>query len=967
MALSARSLLYVPTTGDRIYEIDPVAMAVTTNGQIQVPSGSAGPLQFTPDGGTAYFLNRSSICSTCPPIFKLDVQAHSVSGWLPSDGSNPPAIDQIFVAGNNRVFGYTASSTQLWDIATSPLGLSASVLGTVPTSNVVAVAVSDERPAARFLYLLVSDHNFYRVNLANNGIDGVSSLDPANGTVLSFASIPAQSGATSLFQINPIQPVVPGGTTVLIGQFIDPVGRPVFGVPAAFTADPAVTIVTPSLVTTAGGWAQTAVTAPSVSNTYSVNLSGASLSANFQLVVGAGTSSGNSLISLYAGDGQLLRQNESTLETQQPLTVKVTDSDGNPLADTTVSFSVTEGLGSVFPNAVTTDTNGLASVDYTTAVLQSNTPFLLSKVTANSVYGSVEFYETTQDALANDPHQPNSLVVTPANLKLTIPQGGFIPGGIAVSTLSGRTGQGIPNVGLRITDPVDETAPSTVLVCRGLTRGDNNGISRCDVQAFCQPTVNFPHIFVAHVRVGEYKSYGLEVTVTAGTATVLNVASGNNQTGHPSDSFTLFARVTDGCNQPVTVNGLVWSIIQGSASFSSAQDSSDSAGNVSARVTLGAAAGPVRVQLSGPGLTPIVFSLTTQITASVISLVSGGGQSVIVGQAFPNPVIFSVRDANNNPVSGTTVNFSVSGSATINPASANTNAQGLVQTSVTAGSDAGTIVVTATSSPFSATATLSAHIAGPDLTSGSFTNAASGSAGMTPCGWVTVRGTGVASAVQGVVPAVSFFGSLPTTLAGLSISVQQGSNNIPVPIQSVANDQSGQRATFQAPCELTSGFATVVVTVNGVSSNPVNVQVFALQPGIFTTLNSNGKQYGSVIRAVDGTYVTPANPAQRGERCYIVVTGLGQVTPAAVTNSAGTGAAQNTNVPMLIFLNGNAVGALSARYLFGSVGSYVVEFRIPSDAPIGPDQSLLVVGLINNGNDFVVGNTVLLPGVIAAP
>ena len=222
---------------------------------------------------------------------------------------------------------------------------------------------------------------------------------------------------------------------------------------------------------------------------------------------------------------------------------------------------------------------------------------------------------------------------------------------------------------------------------------------------------------------------------------------------------------------------------------------------------------------------------------------------------------------------------------------------------------AGTIVVTATSSPFIATATLSSHLAGPDLTSSSFTNAASGSAGMTPCGLVTVSGTGVAPAVQGVVSGVSFFGSLPTTLAGLSISVQQGANNIPVPIQAVANDQSGQQANFQAPCELTPGTATVVVTVNGVSSNPVSVPVFAVQPGIFTSPGSNGKQYGAVIRAVDGTYVTPSNPAQRGERCYMVVTGLGQVTPAATTNSAGTGAAQNMNVPMLVFLNGNAVAA----------------------------------------------------------
>src|SRR6185295_3304860 len=123
----------------------------------------------------------------------------------------------------------------------------------------------------------------------------------------------------------------------------------------------------------------------------------------------------------------------------------------------------------------------------------------------------------------------------------------------------------IPNVGLRITDPVDETAPSTVLACKGLTRGDNNGISRCDVQAFCQPTFTLPHVFLAHIRVGEIKSYVLEVTVTNGSASTLNIVSGNNQSGHPSDSFTLFARVTDGCGQPSAASGLNWAVIQGSA------------------------------------------------------------------------------------------------------------------------------------------------------------------------------------------------------------------------------------------------------------------------------------------------------------------------------------------------------------------------------------------------------------------
>ena len=281
---------------------------------------------------------------------------------------------------------------------------------------------------------------------------------------------------------------------------------------------------------------------------------------------------------------------------------------------------------------------------------------------------------------------------------------------------------------------------------------------------------------------------------------------------------------------------------------------------------------------------------------------------------------------------------------------------------MTAGSTPGNIVVTATSGTSSATATLSSHAAGPTITSSSFTNAASGAVGMAPCGFVTVTGTGVAPTVQGVLSAVTFFGAYPYSLGGLSITV----NNVPVPIQAVANDQFGQRANFQAPCELTGTSATVVVTANGATTIVNNVPVASVQPGIFTFTGSNNKVYGAVIREADGTYVTSANPARQGEKVYVVATGLGQATPTLITNSAGTGS-QNVILPTAVFLNGRGIPGLSARYLFGWVGAYLVEFQIPADAATGVDQNLLVVETSTDGNTFLgVSNTVLMPAVSAS-
>lgn len=961
IVLSSRAHLYV-ATADNLYDIDPVTLSVTPSGKIPLP-GHPGALHFTPDGNSAYFLNGSP-CSTCSPVYKLNVQSHSISQWLPDNNGTPPVVDQILVAGNDRVFAYSSATTKLWDVTPTPLALTPSVLGNIPTSSVLAAAVSNERPSSRYLYLLIADHSFYRVSLANNGIDGASSLDPANGTTLSFVPIPSQSGASSLFQINPIQTVAPGAQTILIGEVLDPAGRPVFGVHASFSANSAtgINIQTPSLVTTAEGWAQTVVTAPSAPGTYTVTLAAGSLSADFQLVVGTSHTGGDARISIYSGDGQLLRQNESTIETQQPLTVRVTDAQGNPLQNIAVGFSVTEGLGTVPPGEVTTDINGLATTNFTSGTLFSNTSYLLSKVTASSALGSVEFYETTQDATVSDPHPPNSEILTPVNQRLTISQGGFLPGAITARTLSGHTAQPIPNVGLRLADPNDLTKMSSVVSCQGLSRGDNNGISSCDVQAACPPSVFAGETATAFIAVGEYKYYGLTVTITAGVPSQLSLVSGNNQTGSPGDSFTLVAQVTDGCGQPAGgFSGLDWAVIQGSADLSQAQTSSDSAGSVSARVTLGSVAGGVRVQLTGPGLTPAIFNLTTQILATSMSLVSGSGQSAITGQAFANPVVFLIRDASNNPLPGLTVSFSASNGASVNPASATTDAQGHVQTAVTAGATPGSIIVTAKYNTLSATATLSSHLQGPQVTNTSFRNAASFAVGLTPCGLATVTGDGLASTIQGVVSGVNPFGPLPYGLAGVSITV----SGFLAPIQAVANQNNVQQVNFQAPCNLAPGTATIVVTVNGASTTVTGVPVFNVQPGIFTyTMPGSNKLYGAVIHASDGTYVTPTNPAQQGERYYVVVTGLGQVAPAASTGSTGTGS-QNVNLPIIIGVADRGVPVLSARYLIGSVGAYIVEFQLPLDSPVGTDQSLAIAAL--DGDQYKFGNPVFLPKVIAAP
>jgi len=976
VTLSPRGLLYVAFDANQVDEIDPATMGITAQIPVQA---LPGPLRFTPDGTTAYIPNRN-VCSSCYSLLKLTIATRTVQNWPPNDGSVPipPVFDDVFIGGNSLVFALASNaSTKLWDVTSTPFAVVPSALGNAPTPGlpinfVSSAAVSNERPSARFLYLFIpaASSPLIRWNLATGGIDQQIGASVQSGTSLTFAPIPPQTGATNFLRIDSVQTLGAGANSTLSAQVLDSLGRPVFSVPACFTADSStLTIANPSQVSNSDGWVQTAITAPALAGSYNVTLgvgpsclSAPTASTTFAITVGGTTGGGTSpQFTIISGNGQLIRQ---TVAAPQPLTVKMTDASGAPVSGAQVDFAVAQGTGHVDVLTTSTDSDGLASTNFISGSVNSAVSFQSSTITATSALGAVTFVETVHNALPDEPNQPSIRIATvPEGGDLTIAQGGRLTGAITAQSTSLHVPQfnvPIPNIGLRLADPASPKQPSPLASCDGSTLGDNLGVSRCDVVVGCLAAgTSFPQIATATIAAGEYGFSPLRITVTKGSPTLLTIVSGNNQSGNPGSFLNLTARVTDGCNQPSGNVPVTWSVIQGTGTLQNVQSPTFNDGTTSARLVLGSSAGTVQVQVSAGGITPVVFTLTNRTVISGIGVVSGSGQSVNTGQAFPNPVVFVIRDASNNPVPGVVVSFSASGSATLGSTTATSNAQGQVQTTVTAGATPGTITVTASFSNFSASATLSSHLPGPEITVSSFKNAASLVGGLTPCGLITVTGNGLAPGVQGVLSGLSAFGPLPYSLGPVtSVTI----NNIPAPLQAVANQNGVQQINFQAPCELQAGSATVVINVSGGSATVSNVPVFQVQPGIFTFAGPNNIAYGAAIRAVDGSYVTPSNPARRGETLYMVVTGLGQTTPPIVTNSAGSGI-QTVAVPVVVGLSDRGVPVSTATYLFGSIGAYLVKFQVPTDSPIGPNQALAVAALTNNGTTYVFGNPVYLAAV----
>jgi uncharacterized protein (TIGR03437 family) len=172
---------------------------------------------------------------------------------------------------------------------------------------------------------------------------------------------------------------------------------------------------------------------------------------------------------------------------------------------------------------------------------------------------------------------------------------------------------------------------------------------------------------------------------------------------------------------------------------------------------------------------------------------------------------------------------------------------------------------------------------------------------------VTVFAIGVGSTLT--QPVFAGTGKLPTSLAGISVTIMQ-ETNLPAPILVVSpgprcpNCPVLTAITIQVPYELyqpPGGLDNIVqsvnlfVTENGVAGNWIIVIPQSDQIHILTTcdtvfggwVSANGRCSWEVTHA-DGTLVSNANPATAGEQLVAYAVGLGATNPAVATGQPAT-------------------------------------------------------------------------------
>lgn len=259
-------------------------------------------------------------------------------------------------------------------------------------------------------------------------------------------------------------------------------------------------------------------------------------------------------LTIVAGNGQVTPQ---YFNSSVPLTVEARDTRGNPIPNLPLTWTVTQGQGTIVAPPATTDANGMAG-----ALFDGNvTPglsFSQETVTVSSSVGSVNFLITTViNRLSNGSIAELPLVQLlsppPESRTLTGKAGSTIHGAIAIQVVdqSGiQSGLPIPNVGVHVVNG-DGSSGTPAAQCAGEPLTDANGNASCDLVL-----TGAPGVYSISADVGEFRIMPVIIlTITAGgSSCTYSVSASSLQFAGNNGLGTLTVNTQSGCTWTVVSN-----------------------------------------------------------------------------------------------------------------------------------------------------------------------------------------------------------------------------------------------------------------------------------------------------------------------------------------------------------------------------------------------------------------------------
>ena len=378
------------------------------------------------------------------------------------------------------------------------------------------------------------------------------------------------------------------------------------------------------------------------------------------------------VVSIVQGDSLSGRVGEVLAE---PLIVEVIDGADRPVAGATVVVEIEGAVAT--PDTITTEGDGRASAEITLGS-QVGAATGLVRVIAPESPVDVEA-DFTVIALAAS---ANGLVLVSGDEQVA-PAGAALADPLVVAVTDEF---GNPIEGVAIT----WTAEGGGSVSDATTTTDAGGLT--SVTRTLGPT--------AGIQTTLATSEGLAGspvvfthTVTAGSASGVQIVSGDDQTGPPRQTLSepLVVAVVDEAGNPVVGAAVTWVVTAGGGTLDPPTGTTDGNGNASTSWTLGPSAGANAAQAIVSGVGQAEFTATAAAgRASDIAIVSGDDQTAPAGSRLPAGLVVRVVDGDDNPVSGVPVTWSVeSGGGSVSPTSGATGTDGLATTTWTLGASTG--------------------------------------------------------------------------------------------------------------------------------------------------------------------------------------------------------------------------------------------------------------------------------------
>lgn len=960
VAVGPNGAVYVSAT-NRVYEVNGRTLAIRS--EISA-SGRLGKITFHPNGTRAYVLNDQLFMG--PPITAIDLQTRAVVG---SVSNFNVVFDRMVIGGSDRMLAFSRHAGRIYEFPLSTLIIKEALFEpSTSFAGVTAMAATNEHPSPRHLFIATSSE-LIRIDLATNQIhqQRASVLLPPQS--MSYFG-KAQTGTPASYQqYNGVQVVPPGTHSIpLVLRVIDTGGTPLANVTVTFqSASTGLTLESTTVSTNAHGYAQTYAIVSATTGSLQVTASVPGL-ANASFLINIG-SAGDDIPAAYvprafSGNGQVLRRSTTS---SVPLVVLVRDANGNLAPNVRVTWSVTSGHAFIMSDQVVlTDQNGKAQASVGGAIhVPGPQPFTQAKITATTTnlsgtttYGSTDFFVTT---LAD----PSSGGVASFNAHIVNP----VSDGVSEVRVRGKVGQvlteaiqvrvttafdgpiPIPNVGVEV--EVIGSGP-TAACTGGYILTDASGIGTCNLALGGKPGEALIFVRVA----GEYSFSSIPLTVSPGDPAQVRIIQGNNQAGAPGQRLPvpLVAEVTDASGNTLGGQQVIWEVVTPTGvGLADIISTSDANGRVSAFAVLGTTPGEAQVRVR-IGSASATFTLTVVVAAGNLQKISGDNQSAIINAQFGQPLIVRAVDQDGRGLPNTDIDFAVTqGLGFLSNPRPRTDPDGRVTVTVTAGNTPGPVTVRASLGNLNVTFNLTVIPPGPVITGMSFYNAAGFHRGAAPGALVRIVGSGLAPGLSegSILANGNGIGPWPHKLRG--VSVRFGSHWAPV--HSVSKSGGEEFITVQVPFEVTPGTVAVTVFVDE-GSTTVDAQVAEFHPGIFQTWHQSDQPHAVILRP-DGSYVSPLNPAKRGELLRVFVTGLGAVSPNAGTGRVGTGG-QMLIAPVIVGVNNEGVRVVSAEYAENMTGVYLVTFELPGNAASGAFRPFAIA--VDTPGGFVFGN----PSAIAA-